>query len=117
MSIIEYVLSYPSLKWLDKTTRDGAIKKLKVIIQFVVWQQFKYSVCSAKDTFRQQPLTVDKNSMGMVPTTVTAYYSPSFKSINFPAGVLPLLFFNVEDPELVYSFVVRFQKNVCKIWH
>ncbi|KAF9154692.1 hypothetical protein BG015_000220 [Linnemannia schmuckeri] len=135
MSIMENVLasygkSFPTLKWLDKTTRDGAIKKLKAIVQLVGYStdapdvasskaldeyfkgytvaandyfgnQFKYSGWSATDTFRQLPLPVNKNSMSMVPATVNAYYSPSSNSINFPAGILQLPFFNVENPEYI----------------
>ncbi|KAF9545334.1 hypothetical protein EC957_011088 [Mortierella hygrophila] len=135
MSIIENVLAsygkaFPTLKWLDKTTRDGAIKKLKAIVQLVGYStdapdvasskaldeyykdytvatndyfgnQFKHSVWSAVDTFRQLPLPVNKNSMGMVPSTVNAYYNPSFNSINFPAGILQLPFFHVENPEYI----------------
>ncbi|KAG0302166.1 hypothetical protein BGZ97_002475 [Linnemannia gamsii] len=135
MSIIENVLgsygkSFPTLAWLDKTTREGAMKKLKAIVQLVGYStdapdvasskaldeyykgytvaandyfgnQLKYSVWSAFDTFRQLPLPVNKNTMGMVPSTVNAYYSPSSNSINFPAGILQLPFFNVENPEYV----------------
>ncbi|KAF8931453.1 hypothetical protein BGZ47_011839 [Haplosporangium gracile] len=135
MSIIENVLasygkSFPTLKWLDKTTRDGAIKKLKAIVKSVGYStdapdvasskaldeyfkgytvaandyfgnQFEYSVWSAMNTFRQLPLPVNRNSMGMVPATVNAYYSPSSNSINFPAGILQLPFFNIENPEYI----------------
>lgn len=135
MSIMENVLasygkSFPTLAWLDKTTREGALKKLKAIVQLIGYStdapdvassksldeyykgytvaandyfgnQLKYSVWSTSDSFRQLPLPVNKNTMGMVPSTVNAYYSPSFNSINFPAGILQLPFFNVENPEYV----------------
>ncbi|KAK5801524.1 hypothetical protein F5H01DRAFT_326141 [Linnemannia elongata] len=135
-SVIEYVLvnygkSFPTLKGLEKATRDGAIKNLKTIAQLVGYstnapdvapskaldeyykdyitakdyfgKRFKCSVCSVKDTLRQLPLTANKNSTGMVPTTVNAYYSPSFNSISFSAGVLPSPFFNVENLEYINS--------------
>ncbi|KAK5796897.1 hypothetical protein F5H01DRAFT_385459 [Linnemannia elongata] len=135
MSIIQNVLSsygktFPTLKWLDKITRDGAIKKLKAIVQLVGYStdapdvasskaldeyykdytvsaddyfgnRFRYSVWSATDGFSKLSLPVNKNSMGMVPSTVNAYYSPSSNSINFPAGILQLPFFNVENPEYI----------------
>ncbi|KAK3840063.1 MAG: hypothetical protein JOS17DRAFT_798110 [Linnemannia elongata] len=135
VSIMENLLgsygkSFPNLKWLDKTTRDGAIKKLKAIVQLVGYStdapdvasskaldeyykdytvtvndffgnQFKYLVWMATSTFRQLPLPVNKNSMSVVPAIVNAYYSRSSNSINFPAGILQLPFFNVENPEYI----------------
>ncbi|KAK3840046.1 MAG: hypothetical protein JOS17DRAFT_725821 [Linnemannia elongata] len=135
MSIMENVLAsyektFPTLKWLDTTTRDGAIKKLKAIVQLVGYStdapdvasskaldeyykdytvavndyfgnQLSYSVWKTMNTFRGLSLPVNKNTMLMVPATVNAYYDPFSNSINFPAGILQMPFFNVENPEYI----------------
>ncbi|KAK5791878.1 hypothetical protein F5H01DRAFT_327638 [Linnemannia elongata] len=128
--------------WPKKTNRDGAIKKLKTIAQLVGYstnapdvapskaldeyykdctitakdyfdKQLKCSFCSAKDTLRQLPLTANKSSTGMVSTIVNAYYNPSFNSVNFPAGVLPLPFFNVKSSEYIIYGSMDF--SVCHV--
>ncbi|KAF9933256.1 hypothetical protein FBU30_006024 [Linnemannia zychae] len=125
-----YSKSFPTLNWLDKTTRAGAMKKLKAIVQTMGYSTSQPDVASSKsldeyykkfvvapndffgnllrssafagaDNLRYLSLPVDKQTMFMVPATVNAYYDPSANTINFPAGILQLPFFNVENPEYV----------------
>lgn len=49
---------------------------------------------------------VDKSEWGMTPPTVNAFYSPSFNSINFPAGILQAPFYHPEwDDALNYGAI------------
>ncbi|KAF9078881.1 hypothetical protein BGX23_006000, partial [Mortierella sp. AD031] len=53
MSIIEalrstYTKTLPSLQWLDKTTRDGALEKLKAMVQLVGYSTVSPDVTSSK---------------------------------------------------------------------
>ncbi|MEO5989061.1 MAG: M13 family metallopeptidase [Candidatus Eisenbacteria bacterium] len=49
---------------------------------------------------------VDKGEWGMTPPTVNAFYSPSFNSINFPAGILQPPFYDPEwDDALNYGAI------------
>jgi len=49
---------------------------------------------------------VDKSEWGMTPSTVNAFYSPPFNSINFPAGILQPLFYDPEwDDALNYGAI------------
>ena len=49
---------------------------------------------------------VDKSEWGMTPPTVNAFYSPSFNSINFPAGILQPPFYDPDwDDALNYGAI------------
>ncbi|KAG0371442.1 hypothetical protein BGX24_001670 [Mortierella sp. AD032] len=135
MTIVDNILdsygkNFPTLEWLDQTTRDGAIKKLKAIAQLVGYStsspdvastesledyykdfavasddyfgnQLRSLTWSAKGNFGLLPFPVDRNSMSMVPQIVNAYYSQTTNTINFPAGVLQPPFFHAENPEYI----------------
>ncbi|KAK5820687.1 hypothetical protein F5H01DRAFT_378077 [Linnemannia elongata] len=129
--IASYENTFPTLAWLDKKTRDGAIKKLKAIVKSVGYttdnpddisaksldtfykgyvvekrdffgNQLRYMRWIASKTFGELLMPVDRDSMGdMSLATVNAYYNPRSNAIYIPAGILQLPFFNIENPEYV----------------
>ncbi|KAG0277096.1 hypothetical protein BGZ95_006523 [Linnemannia exigua] len=135
MTIVDNILdsyskNFPTIEWLDQTTRDGAIKKLEAIARLVGYStsspdvastksledyykdlviasddyfgnQLRSSTWSTKGNFESLPFPVDRNSMPLVPQTVNAYYSPTTNTINFPAGILQPPFFHADNPEYI----------------
>ncbi|KAF8946406.1 hypothetical protein BGZ47_000662 [Haplosporangium gracile] len=119
-----------TLVWLDKTTRDGAIKKLKGISKLIAYStlapdvvsaksldeyykdyvvsttdyidnQFRYAAWAAAVDFSELPKPVNKNRIFMIPVTVNAYYMQDINTIGFPAGTLQSPFFSIENPEYI----------------
>ncbi|KAG9061825.1 hypothetical protein KI688_006976 [Linnemannia hyalina] len=128
--ISSYEKNFPTLGWLDKTTRDGAVKKLKAIVKAIGYSTENPDEVSAKslddfyrgydvagkDYFGNQvrfmrwttakafaalPLPVDRDAFGMSLTTVNGFYSASSNSIYIPAGILQTPVFHFENPEYV----------------
>lgn len=128
--IASYENTFPTLAWLDKKTRDGAIKKLKAIVKSVGYttdnpddisaksldafykgyavgekdffgNQLRYNRWAAANAFGDLLKPVDRDLMDFSLTTVNAYYNPGSNSIYIPAGILQLPFFNIENPEYV----------------
>ncbi|KAG0282187.1 hypothetical protein BGZ97_009084, partial [Linnemannia gamsii] len=129
--LLSYERTFPTLSWLDKITREGALKKLKAIVQTVgystvnpdvasfasleayykdytieggdyIGNRFRHNAWDAKKEFEKLEKKTDRLTMdGMFPTEVNAYYSPTFNTINFPAGILQGVFFGVDYPEYV----------------
>lgn len=50
---------------------------------------------------------VNKTRWGMTPPTVNAYYTPTKNQIVFPAGILQLPFYDINNPKSL-NFGVRF---------
>jgi endothelin-converting enzyme/putative endopeptidase len=101
------------LEWMSEPTKKAALEKLKAITNNVgapkKWREYgKLSI--ARDDFfgnmqrtgemlRTQRLerigkATDKTEWSMTTPTVNAFYSPQNNSINFPAGILQLPFFD-----------------------
>ncbi|KAG0289671.1 hypothetical protein BGZ96_006828, partial [Linnemannia gamsii] len=105
-----YLKSFPNLDWLDGATTEGAIKKMKAIVQMtgfstnspnvgsssdidVYYQDYKVdpkdyfgnqlrmNVWGTERYFNELDKPVNKNKMHMSPQTVNAYYSPTENQI------------------------------------
>jgi putative endopeptidase len=102
-----------TLPWMTEDTRKAAIVKLKAITNNVgypgKWRDYSKAAITRDDYFGDlqhigeamheqrigkigQP--TDKTEWGMTTPTVNAFYSPQNNSINFPAGILQLPFFD-----------------------
>ncbi|KAF9128839.1 hypothetical protein BGW39_004690 [Mortierella sp. 14UC] len=125
-----YLNSFPNLNWLDKSTTEGAIKKMKAIVQLTGFStnspnvgsstnvdayykdykvdpkdhfgnQTRMNVWGTERYFNELDKPVNKRKMHMSPQTVNVYYSPTENQIVFPAGILQPLFFHTENPEYI----------------
>ena len=102
-----------NLPWMTEETKAAAIVKLKAITNNVgyprKWRDYSKvtiapddylgNTARASEIMGQQRIEkigqpVDKTEWGMTPPTVNAFYSPQNNSINFPAGILQLPFFD-----------------------
>jgi endothelin-converting enzyme/putative endopeptidase len=102
-----------TLPWMTEETKKAALEKLKAITNNVgspkKWRDYSKMTVSPEDYFgnsqraaelaRERNLerigkTTDKTEWGMTAPTVNAFYSPQYNSINFPAGILQLPFFD-----------------------
>ncbi|KAG0301927.1 hypothetical protein BGZ97_002554 [Linnemannia gamsii] len=128
--ITSYERTFPVLEWLDKTTRDGAIKKLKAMAQVIGYSTvapdvassesldsyfkdytvdagdyfgnlLRHPAWSAADAFSRLSLPIERLSMSLPPAIYNAYYHPLMNTINFMAGMLQMPMFHVENPEYV----------------
>jgi endothelin-converting enzyme/putative endopeptidase len=101
------------LPWMTDATKKAALAKLKAITNNVgypkKWRDYN-KVSIARDDFfgnnrriadamYEQRIAkigkpTDKTEWGMTTPTVNAFYSPQNNSINFPAGILQLPFFD-----------------------
>ncbi|KAG0205694.1 hypothetical protein BGX33_007787 [Mortierella sp. NVP41] len=126
-----YAKTFPTLDWLDKTTREGAMEKLKAILKLVGYSTGAPDVASSKsleeyykgykvvshDFFANQlqyalwsgtemmaKLSKPVNRLNMLnnpPQTVNAFYDPSSNRILFPAGMLQVPYYNIDNPEYI----------------
>ena len=102
-----------SLAWMTDATRKAAIAKLQAITNNVgypkKWRDYSKvaiapddyagnSMRAAQAMYQQRIQKIgkptDKSEWSMTTPTVNAFYSPSNNSINFPAGILQLPFFD-----------------------
>jgi endothelin-converting enzyme/putative endopeptidase len=101
------------LEWMSEATKKAALEKLKAITNNVgapkKWRDYSKLTVARDDYFgndqrtgemlRMQRLEkigkqTDKSEWSMSTPTVNAFYSPQNNSINFPAGILQLPFFD-----------------------
>jgi len=104
--------------WMADVTKKQAIEKLDAMIQKIgypdTWRDYSsvkivpdnmlanVESANAFEVRRQlkkvnQP--VDKMEWGMTPPTINAYNDPQNNTINFPAGILQLPFFNAQQSD------------------
>jgi len=114
----------PQMSWLDRQTRNLAIKKVFSLTNKIgypdfvmnpekVKEEYNGLIIDSEDFFNnivqsnifdigknlkdiQKP--VDRTKWEMTPQTVNAYYNPPMNEIVFPAGILQTPFFNAKDP-------------------
>ncbi|KAF9327670.1 Endothelin-converting enzyme 2 [Podila minutissima] len=123
-----YAATLRALDWLDKTTRDAALKKLNAIAEIVGWSTALPDVASSKSLeefymnytvvpdnffanmlqgstfldeqmFLQLDKPVNRGSLLDSPQTVDAFYSPYTNQILFPAGMLQDPYYHVDNPD------------------
>ncbi|KAG0294782.1 hypothetical protein BGZ96_000448 [Linnemannia gamsii] len=129
--ILSYEKTFPTLSWLDKITREGALKKLKAIVKTVgystvypdvassvsleefykgftvesgdyIGNRLRHASWAYEKSFEKLDMRTDRLTMDyMFPSHVNAYFHSSFNTINFPAGILQGVFFGVNYPEYV----------------
>eukprot|EP00163_Fabomonas_tropica_P016523 TRINITY_DN295_c0_g1_i3.p1 TRINITY_DN295_c0_g1~~TRINITY_DN295_c0_g1_i3.p1 ORF type:complete len:685 (-),score=200.13 TRINITY_DN295_c0_g1_i3:84-2138(-) len=124
-TLLAYVLNafkgnLEKVPWMDNSTRQVAVGKLEAMTKRIgypdVWPSYD-GVELAQDALLSNSLVlsqhtiainrarlsgpVDKNVWYMYPAMVNAYYDPSTNSINFPAGILQIPFFNATRPASV----------------
>lgn len=114
-----------SLSWMDDETRKLAEEKANAITDMIGFPDFilspqeldkKYNELDIKnDTYFDNNIAinqynlrknlekldqpVNKTRWGMTPPTVNAYYTPTKNQIVFPAGILQLPFFDIDNPK------------------
>ncbi|KAG0379046.1 hypothetical protein BGX24_001907 [Mortierella sp. AD032] len=125
-----YKRAFPTLQWLDKTTLQGALLKLKDMVRLMGYSTKNPDVASSKSLqthYKDLPISrsdyfanlnqhaiwftrqgmsklnepVDRKHFFTYPQLVNAFYNPSANQILFPAGILQRPFFHVDNPEYV----------------
>ncbi|RYZ24426.1 MAG: M13 family peptidase [Chitinophagaceae bacterium] len=101
------------LSWMSDSTKQKAIAKLGTFLKKIgypeKWKDFS-DVTIKRDDFFGNHLSVvnhfykerigkigrpvDRTEWGMTPSTVNAYYNPTYNEIVFPAGILQFPFFH-----------------------
>ena len=91
LSTIMRKLAYPD-KWRDYSTLE--IKRDAYVLNCLRGNEFQM-----KFMFNKLGKPIDKTEWGMTPSTVNAYYNPSYNEIVFPAGIMHSPFFdpNADD--------------------
>ncbi len=108
------------LDWMSDSTKQKAIEKLYAITKKIgypdKWRDYskvqiertKYfeNVLSINENEYQFQLAklnkpVDRTEWGTTPSTVTAYYNPSFNEIVFPAGILQFPYFDFSADDAI----------------
>ncbi|KAG0285291.1 hypothetical protein BGZ96_010437 [Linnemannia gamsii] len=125
--ISTYEENFKSTAWLDKVTRDAAIKKLKATTKVIGYSthspddtsksvdtfykgysiaatdffanQVQHSIWSSTYSFSQVNLPVDREGMNSLITVVNSNNHLGMSKINMPAGTLQNLFFHLGNPE------------------
>ncbi|RYY90621.1 MAG: M13 family peptidase [Chitinophagaceae bacterium] len=102
------------LDWMSDSTKQKAVAKLHTFLKKIgyptKWKDFsdvtvdrtkfyESTLSMAKHSLREQlgkiGKAVDRTEWGMTPSTVNAYYNPTFNEIVFPAGILQFPFFHL----------------------
>lgn len=125
-----YEKTFNTAAWLDKPSRDGAIKKLKGIAKAIGYSthdpddtsskfldayyknypiaandyfgnQLNYFVWSAAHSFSLVNLPVNREEIYELVTRANGSNNPFYNVINIPAGILQDPVFNLENPEYV----------------
>ncbi|KAK3840070.1 MAG: hypothetical protein JOS17DRAFT_2490 [Linnemannia elongata] len=125
-----YNKALPAYDWLDKSTLDGALKKLAAIESLVGYSTGSPDVPSTKSlqeyyegydvttdnyfgnmlkfaTWQTTKMMsgagkpIDRKKMLTTPQTINAFYSPYSNQVLFPAGMLQFPYYHVENPEYV----------------
>jgi len=86
-------LAYPD-KWRDYSLME--IKSDSYVANF-----FRGNTCDFKYMADKLGVPVDKTEWGMTPSTVNAYYNPSYNEIVFPAGIMQIPFFDANADDAV----------------
>ncbi|KAJ1554843.1 Peptidase M13 [Nowakowskiella sp. JEL0078] len=115
----------PDIDWIDKSTGDLAISKIKSLkpkigfpdeIMNPVKMHEKYLTLNlhssqylnnivstarfhTSSNLNDILIPVDRSRWGMTPPTVNAYYNPPMNEIAFPAGILQPPFYSASDPQ------------------
>jgi putative endopeptidase len=115
-----YKESITNLRWMSKTTKQEALKKVdKFIVKIGYpdkWKDYSSLTINKNDLYgntsratafeyernlKKLGKPVDKTEWGMIPQTVNAYYNPTANEIVFPAAILQPPFFNLEAEDAV----------------
>ncbi|KAI8815669.1 uncharacterized protein EV422DRAFT_348069 [Fimicolochytrium jonesii] len=114
----------PHIEWLDKATRERAIKKVKSLVTKIGYADIILQPDALAEKYKHVPIDpigfflnivhvqawevldnlqdilrkVDKARWGMTPATVNAYYNPTMNEIVFPAGILQPPFYHLSFP-------------------
>lgn len=120
-----FQLNLHNLKWMDKDTRKLANEKADAITDMIGFPNYilnghlldekykdldidpeKYfdnnirvNIYNLKKNLEKLDQVVNKTKWGMTPPTVNAYYTPTKNQIVFPAGILQLPFYDINNPK------------------
>ncbi|KAF9349781.1 hypothetical protein BGX26_011974 [Mortierella sp. AD094] len=123
-----YTESFKVYDWFESITREGALEKVKAIIENDGYSmgipndgvlssvdayysnltilpddffgnQVKGRAFLAQNKFRLLNAPVNRKSMDWAPQTVNAYYQPNMNNINILAGIVQTPVFHIDNPE------------------
>lgn len=83
------------------------MKALKITFQWFIYS--RVNMYNLKMNLEKLDQPVNKTRWGMTPPTVNAYYTPTKNQIVFPAGILQLPFYDINNPKSL-NFGVRFHE-------